>query len=120
MIKQKTDLVLIRKLERPSANTKFRLYRDFVVDYSGWEIRVPKGFETDLASVPRFLRSLVSKVDGIEAAVVHDYLYVTAESTKDVADKLFYLMLENAVPQWKRYFMYLAVYFFGKGNFNAN
>ncbi|MEO0912849.1 MAG: DUF1353 domain-containing protein [Pseudomonadota bacterium] len=41
------------------------------------EIVVPRGFITDLASVPRFLRPLVGVVGPhLEAAVVHDYLYV--------------------------------------------
>lgn len=41
-------------------------------------ITIPKGFQTDLASIPRFLSSALPP-DGpwVQAAVVHDFLYRT-------------------------------------------
>ena len=45
------------------------------------EIRVPKGFVTDLASIPRLFWDLLPP-DGpwVKAAVIHDYLYYTQGS----------------------------------------
>lgn len=108
-LEQKTDLVLVRRLERPRADTQFVLGADFIVG----PYLVPKGFQTDLASVPRAVRSLVSKVDGIEASVVHDYLYHTRMVSRDEADRVFLDLLADAVPAWKRWSMFWAVRAFG-------
>lgn len=54
------------------------------------DMRVPIGFRTDYASVPRI--PLFYMVDGDtahEAAVVHDYLYYIGMFPRDVADAVF-------------------------------
>ena len=75
-----TNLRLVRyKDQRGGAD--FVLTHEFVVivrvagSLNGVRICVPAGFETDLNSVPRGFRWLVSVVDGIEGAIVHDFLY---------------------------------------------
>jgi len=78
------------------------------------EITVPEGFLTDLASVPRFLWSLVPphSPDYAAAAVLHDYLYEWNNGmfTKVVADGIFYeAMRVLGVPKWRAIIMYLAV-----------
>ena len=78
-------------------------------------ITVPKGFPTDLASIPRIFRSIVSK-DGPNrwAAIVHDYVYsLKGEkygiSRKD-ADKIFLEAMTNlGVSRRKRWIMHKAV-----------
>ncbi|MCS3689390.1 DUF1353 domain-containing protein [Bradyrhizobium elkanii] len=52
-------------------------------------IEVPKGFVTDLASIPRVFWSLL-RPDGeyAHAAVIHDYLYWTQLRPRDVADEI--------------------------------
>lgn len=53
-------------------------------------IKVPAGFETDLASVPRLpFMYLLCGATADEAAVVHDYLYTTREVTRAQADAVF-------------------------------
>lgn len=82
-------------------------------------IIVKKGYETDLASVPRILWS-VFPPNGhyAKAAIVHDYLYSNAIGTKAKADKIFYeAMGVLRIPKWKRKIMYLAVSLFGKGSY---
>ena len=42
-----------------------------------WEVVVPRGMYTDLASVPKELWSIVGPIGThLEASVVHDYLYM--------------------------------------------
>jgi hypothetical protein len=50
-------------------------------------VDVPVGFVTDLASIPRIFWSLL-RPDGeyAYAAIVHDYLYWTQTTTRDIAD----------------------------------
>lgn len=82
-------------------------------------ITVPKGFVTDLASVPRFLRDRKAfDVNGASrrAAVLHDYLYATGLGGKDFADNLFRMALRaegvGATAAWA---FYQAVHLFGGG-----
>lgn len=50
---------------------------DVAVDGAVRRITVPAGFLTDLASVPAFARAFVGRVGPhLEAAIVHDWLYV--------------------------------------------
>lgn len=84
-------------------------------------VTIPKGFETDLDSVPSFwLTSKLFKHQARQASIVHDYLYSTGqeESRKEV-DKLFYRMMRDIdkVPKWKAKVMYGAVRLFGGKEF---
>lgn len=74
-------------------------------------ITVPKGFVTDLASIPRPLRA-VFNVNGLSRApaVLHDYLYCSQQFSRAEADALFLAALEaRKVPRLERYSMYLGV-----------
>ncbi len=71
---------------------------------------VNREFGTDLASVPRWARWAVSKVDGIEASVVHDWMYVTRALPRAEADAAFKAILKaSGVGRIKRNIMYAAV-----------
>lgn len=92
-------------------NQTFKYYSDF-----GGFVRVEGGFETDFASIPRFLWTLAPP-DGryTQAAVVHDWLYTTQTGPKDMADRIFKEAMEVlGVPRWKRNLMYMAVKCFGR------
>jgi hypothetical protein len=78
---------------------------------------VPRGFVTDLASVPRivpFAYALFGNTSN-EAAVVHDYLYSAPHSTtREMADAV--LREASAVTRvaaWRRWPMWLGVRVFG-------
>jgi hypothetical protein len=83
-------------------------------------IVVPKGFVTDLASVPRFL--LVYLLAGNYAkrpAIVHDYLYENGIGTKQIADRIFKeAMRATNLPRWREELMYAGVVIGGKGKFD--
>lgn len=71
---------------------KWRLTRSF--EYrteSGKVIRVPGGFTTDFASIPKIFWSILSPYGRWgKAAVVHDYLYfINKEYTRKQADDIF-------------------------------
>ena len=78
-------------------------------------IDVPVGFETDFASIPRFLHRLLPKNGEYDApAIVHDWLYSHGIYHKDTADKIFLEALTSInVAPWKRRAMYRAVAMFG-------
>lgn len=112
---------------------------DYLVDYQypPSAIRVPEGFITDFASIPRALWEFMPPTGNYgKAAVVHDYLYEVGGKvpcswcedngtaahfkrfTKDQADRVFRDAMEVlGVENPQRWMMWQAVRAFGKGNF---
>ena len=104
------------------------------------KITCKKGFETDLASVPRAIWWLISPWDIARAAIIHDLLYKrireyraeegcldehpTADTVvsnykaaKKASDKVFLMAMKDAdpaVPKWKMYASYYAVVLCGR------
>lgn len=97
-------------------------------------IEVPKGFVTDLASIPRWGWILLPP-DGpwVKAAIIHDYLYATggtgiwkghdrsidrpADYTRKEADEVLREAMENrGVGPIRRSIIYLAVRIGGAGS----
>ncbi len=97
----------------------FRLTEPFeyhIGDYPSQQvIKVPAGFETDLASIPWLLWG-VFPPDGVytKAAVIHDFLYSKAYVSRDQADHIFYeAMGVLGVNPWTRFLIFTAVRLFG-------
>lgn len=103
-----------------------------IADKSEPIIRVPAGFVTDFASIPRALWVVLPPTGKYgKAAVVHDYLYVMGgiipcelekhqpyKFTKAEADRIFYeAMGVLGVNNFIRWTMWKAVSAFGKGAF---
>ena len=88
---------------------------------NGGQIRVPKGFKTDFASIPRGFRWLVTGHDGTrKPAVIHDYLYRNGAGNRKDADLVFRAaMRDTGVPAWKRNLCYWAVRMGGGGSWNG-
>lgn len=81
------------------------------------EIRVPAGFVTDFASIPRFFWRVLPPTGSYgKAAVVHDYLYrtTTFPVTRKQADCIFHEAMGTlGTAGWVRSVMYRAVRVFG-------
>lgn len=97
----------------------------FTVQYAyrvNWDDKsflVPKGFESDGASVPRFFWRLIfsnTDANAATAGICHDWIYrVQPESWKrKEADKLFLSFLVMfGIPVWRANLAYIAVRLFG-------
>ena len=91
-------------------------------------IKVPTGFVTDLASVPRALWWAIAPFDVARAAIIHDLLYKSIrqyrwkmkdkedkeliKQAKIASDKVFKLAMKDADPKiagWKIYSSWKAV-----------
>ena len=109
---------------RPFADgTNWIVERDLVFRYTGWpEIRVPKGFVTDLASVPALAQSIRSRVGTYSrAAILHDYLYWSGRCTRDQSDVIFYhAMKTSGSTDTVAGQVYFAVSKFGKSAYKTN
>lgn len=98
--------------------------------HDGWDYHVPRGFKTDLASIPQFFWRLFPKTGEYDrAAVLHDWLYTNQGNdrgipnrilTKPEVDLLFLEAMESLhVPYLRRNVMYWAVRLFGQGAWDS-
>ena len=113
---------LTKLLVKDLMNGKFELFSDYMYRTREYLIKVPKGFVTDYASIPKLLRGIVllyGKHSG--ASVVHDWLYSSScnlDISREKADKIFLEILkEEKVSFLLRILMYFAVRKFGKSRF---
>ena len=101
-------------------------------------ITVPKGYITDLASVPRVCWAFIAPFDCARAAVVHDIMYekingafkkgiieskAERETYRKIADDMFLEGMQSAeppVPVWKQQAAYRAVRAFGRWAINSS
>lgn len=114
-----TGLVLLRLKDavklRDGEDADYIVGADYSISYrldGGPQrtITVPRGLITDLASVPQFARTLVSRVGPhLEAAIVHDYLYIAWQDfdggvprpqDRNFADALFLEAMVAANVGW--------------------
>ncbi|MDP9102417.1 MAG: DUF1353 domain-containing protein, partial [Pseudomonadota bacterium] len=85
-------------------------------------IRVPRGFETDFASIPYAVSGIIDPMgDNMEAAVIHDYLYAVGEpGQREKADTILLDALEqHHVDPIRRKLMYETVRMGGAKNYGA-
>lgn len=81
------------------------------VSRAGEVFVVPRGFVTDLASIPRLLYAVIP-VNGRHraAAILHDWLYETQRTTRAVADALFLEAMADSGVRWsQRWVMWAGV-----------
>jgi hypothetical protein len=76
---------------------------------------VPKGFTTDLDSVPHIPGVFaLYKGRSRTSALAHDYQYALGErSRKDIDELFLFLMIDDNVPKFVAYSMFYAVRLFG-------
>lgn len=101
---------------------KFKVIHDFEYHRSIYPnpdntqiIKIPSGFITDLASIPRVFWGVLSPFDEYaKAAVLHDWLYYTGMFSKVETEDIFKEAMEVLItPKWKTECMYWSVYLFG-------
>lgn len=103
----------------PIGDNQWEVVEDFIYQLNDFQIIVPKGFITDLASVPKILWGLCPPHGKhTTAAVVHDYLYSEYNEygiNRTLADKIFLrIMKEYHVSYIIRNIMYRGVRMFGE------
>jgi hypothetical protein len=100
----------------------FSVHEAFTVRWCGITVLIPKGQETDLASIPMILQNIMPLVDNhLQIAIVHDMCYRHEVGVvKQDADMMFYDGMRTlGVGWWKAQAMYNAVRFFGDSSFKG-
>ena len=85
-------------------------------------VDVPVGFVTDFASIPRVFFSML-RPDGnyTFAAIVHDFLYWSQDRSRDEADDIFRLSMQDlSIPSITIEAIYMGVRRFGESAWNVN
>lgn len=101
----------------PYKRFDFKLCDDFNVQVNYSIYTVPKGFVTDLASVPRVMWAYYSPNDArtIPAAILHDFMYrINLSVTRKQADDIFYhALIKGGTSKAKAVKYYLGIRLFG-------
>ena len=109
--------------ERGNVLTVLYNYR---VDYNGKSFLIPRGFESDGASVPRLFWSIVFSPTDSHAAtagICHDWIYRDQPDgwTREEADRMFLaLLVEFGVNVASAQSAYLALRLFGGAAWDEN
>ena len=97
----------------PFDEFSYELNGPMAVSINGKVINVPKGFITDLATIPRIFWSFDSPFNGkyMSSAILHDYLYACSPTyTRREADRILYsAMLSEGSSKWTANKFYFAV-----------
>lgn len=106
----------------PYIDYNFTLCHAFHYKIDNKVFKVPAGFTTDLASIPKILWSIFSpnKANTIPAAVIHDFLYFCpGKLTRIEADRIFYdALISNNVKVGVAFKYWMAVRLFGEKHFH--
>lgn len=112
----KTDYVDIRMYRwKPIENDMNELLAPLTYEWTDGTIyKVPKGFKTDFASIPRLLWSIIKPTGKwSNASVLHDYLYDNGYKIgvdRRKADKIFYdAMIDSHVANITANIMWFCV-----------
>ena len=113
-----TDIIYRPHLEDARGNVFTVLY-PYRVNFGGRSFLIPRGFESDGASVPRLFWRVVfpnSDSHATTAGICHDYIYRTQPEgwTREEADRMFLaLLVEFGTPVRRALAAYHAVRLFG-------
>lgn len=111
--------MLVEVHEEDEMGNVYTLQEGIKIRWNGKRLYVPKGFESDGASVPRIFWRLVfppGDSTALRAAFLHDYIYRNHPEgwTKEDADQMFYdVLLRDGMPKWRAYIAYTGVKLFG-------
>ncbi len=99
------------------------LAKKYYASIGKFKIEIPKGFQTDYASIPSVLIPFFLNYEKNyqKEAVIHDWLYWSQIYPRKTADKILNDALTiGGMPRFKRWLMYRAVRMFGWLAWNEN
>jgi len=107
---------------KPYKNYEYQTCHGITITIDHFILKIPKNFDTDLASIPRWLWIIIapSRSDIIAPAILHDYLYSCHNGfTRKEVDNIFLnALIRNGVSKFRAYQMYYAVRLFGSNHYD--
>lgn len=109
---------------RPYMENRFKTCCDTHVIIDGKPLLIPRGFNTDLASVPTWYQHVISPYDYniITPAILHDYLYACPHgySKEKIDDIFYYALTSSGVSTYTSFKMWAGVRLFGGSSVHDN
>jgi len=109
---------------KPHSGYHYLTCNNITVTIDHFILVIPKNFDTDLASIPRFIWSLMapSRSEFIAPSILHDYLYTCHNgfARKEIDEIYYYALVKQGVSKFWAYEMYVAVRLFGNGHFSQS
>lgn len=106
----------------PYKDYNFTLCQNFKFKVGNNKYFIPRGFATDLASIPRILWPIYAptRTETIPGAIIHDFLYFCPGSMSRIeADSIFYdALIYEGIPKKTAFRYWVAVRLFGSSHFN--
>ena len=101
----------------------YYIHKELTLDTPSSKITVPKGFKSDLSSLPKILRQILPQNYDkyIHPFIVHDYLYHTniTESRLDADRILYQLLIGNDVSKPVALILWASVRLFSGNHYNV-
>ena len=118
MWKSKLKVKHIKDTKNPK---RYLLIEPLIWEDSEYRIEVPIGFETDFASIPKYLQWIIKpRGKHSKASVVHDFMYSVNWWSRTIADMTFYaIMLYDGVKKFIAYSFYKSVRIFGGSRYDT-
>ena len=108
---------------RPHGNYRYQTCDNYTANIDGMPYVVPQGFDTDFASIPKFLWWEIApfRSDLVSASIIHDHMYTCPNDiTRKYADDVFYsALIESGMSASDASKMYYVVRYFGEPFFKA-
>ena len=109
---------------KPHMGYHYQTCHPITVSINNFTIIIPKGFDTDLASIPRWLWVIIAptRSDFIAPSILHDYLYTCNQGLRRRSIDTIFLsaLLSAGVSTFTAHEMYWAVREFGGNHFDEN
>ena len=109
---------------QPYKNYQYKTCHDIQFSINKAPFYIPKGFTTDLASIPRVAWPFMSPAHSslMRPAIVHDWFYrMTCDFNRKEIDLIFYNMLLNdGITPFRAGLMYMSVRAFGRSSFRRD
>jgi hypothetical protein len=109
---------------KPYKKYEYKTCNDIHVVIEKQSFHIPRGFHTDLASIPKLAWPIMSPAHSslIRPAIVHDWFYKkSCEFNRKQTDLIFYHMLKNdGIGTFRASCMYYAVRAFGWKFYNED
>lgn len=120
----KTDYVDVRIYRWKKNDSDMNELLDDLIytNTDGIVYKVPKGFKTDFASIPKILRNIIAPTGKwTNASILHDYLYTKGYElgvSRKQADKIFYnAMIDSFVANITANIMWFCVRVFARSHY---
>ena len=103
---------------KPHHGYRYQTCSDYSINIDGMPFIVPEGFDTDFASIPKFLWWKIAPHEArlVAPSIVHDFMYqCPGDITRKYADNVYYTaLIQSGIPAGEALRIYYVVRYAGE------